>query len=66
MVSKKFTVDQFLDTRCEVEMKKHCAHKLPIIYDKFDKMHVIGWPKINPEVGNLISDPKRKNMKYIR
>ena len=44
----------------------HCLHKLPIRYDKFDKMHVIGWPKINPEVGNLILDHKRKNMKYIK
>ena len=66
MVAEKFTVDQFLDTRCEVEMKKHCPHKLPIRYDKFDKMHVIGGPKINPEVGNLILDPRRKNMKYIK
>ena len=66
MISEKVALDPFLDTKYEVGMITHCPHTLPIRYDESSMMHVIGAPKINPDIGKIIFDRKRKNMKYIK
>ena len=39
----------------------HCPHTLPMLGDK-----VIGAPKINPDIGQVVSNPDNADEKYIR
>ena len=42
---------------------KVCSHFLPILKNKFGKLHVIGAPKMNTSIGEIIM---RKGKKYIK
>jgi hypothetical protein len=44
---------------------KGCPHKLLIQKENGVGLQVLGAPKINPEVGTIASNPKKKNPKYI-
>ena len=61
-VSKDIT---FLDNIDDTEKETHCPHVLPIRSD-LSGLYALGSPKINPEVGNIITDPKRKHLRYIK
>ena len=54
-----------MDIISDTEKETHCPHVLPIRSD-LSGIYALGSPKINPEVGNIITDPKRKHLKYIK
>jgi hypothetical protein len=45
---------------------KGCPHILPLKLEYGNVLQVMEAPKINPNIGRILYNPRKKNMKYIR